>query len=235
MKNIVTACLVLAACFLIVRTADPADAFGTLELLVDAADLDAMAGRTVHANVNVSALAGKINACQFYVGYDQAVLEPVSVVAGGAPWNLLLYNSWESAPVPGELSAASVVWPTGPVGTDQPGTVARLTFRVRDVSCTAATLHFLPNVDDTKANLLSDLAYGVHVPAAVNSQPIRIGLAGDADGNGLVNIIDLIFIRSRMGQNVNTGNNRQADVTNDGLINILDLVAVRKHLNTRCN
>jgi len=104
MKNIATACLVLAMCFLIVRAANSAEAFGTLTLLVDQADLDTMAGRTVHANVNVSGLAGKTNACQLYVGYDDAVLEPASIVAGGAPWDLILHNSWQSDPVPGELS-----------------------------------------------------------------------------------------------------------------------------------
>jgi len=127
------------------------------------------------------------------------------------------------------------MWLAGATGTDQPGTVARITFRVRDVSCTSTILRFLPNVEDTKANLLSDFSYVGHVPATMDSQSIRIGLAGDADGNSIVNILDLIFIRPRIGQNVSTGSNRQADVTNDGLINILDLIAVRQHLNTRCN
>ncbi|HUU69648.1 MAG TPA: dockerin type I domain-containing protein [Planctomycetota bacterium] len=50
-----------------------------------------------------------------------------------------------------------------------------------------------------------------------------------------MNILDLIFIRARMGQNANTGGNHRADVTNDGMINILDLIAVRQRLNSRCD
>ena len=59
-------------------------------------------------------------------------------------------------------------------------------------------------------------------------------IPGDADDNCIVNILDLIFIRARLGQSVGSGTNSKADMNADGLINILDLIAVRGKLNTRC-
>ena len=43
---------------------------------------------------------------------------------------------------------------------------------------------------------------------------------GDANWDGATNILDLIFIRNRLGQNVGTGHNWQTDMTGDGSINI---------------
>jgi len=59
-------------------------------------------------------------------------------------------------------------------------------------------------------------------------------LPGDANGDCKVNILDLIFIRNRLNQDVGTGDNYKADVTGDGKINILDLIFSRNHLNTVC-
>jgi len=49
-----------------------------------------------------------------------------------------------------------------------------------------------------------------------------------------VNVLDLLFIRSRLYENKESGDNWQADVNGDGAINILDLIFVRNHLNTKC-
>ena len=59
-------------------------------------------------------------------------------------------------------------------------------------------------------------------------------IAGDANGDCRVNILDLIFIRNRLNQDINTGDNIKADVNLDGRINILDLIYVRNRLNTAC-
>jgi len=57
---------------------------------------------------------------------------------------------------------------------------------------------------------------------------------GDANLDCKVNILDLIFIRNRIGQSPSTGDNWSADVNNDGNVNILDLIATRNSLNTGC-
>jgi len=60
-------------------------------------------------------------------------------------------------------------------------------------------------------------------------------LFADANGDCHVNVLDLIFVRNRLGLNPNTGDNWRADiVTGDGAINVLDLIAVRNYLGTRC-
>ncbi|HUS59215.1 MAG TPA: DUF1565 domain-containing protein, partial [Planctomycetota bacterium] len=59
-------------------------------------------------------------------------------------------------------------------------------------------------------------------------------IPGDANGDCRVNILDLIFIRNRLNQDVATGENWKADVNGDGRINILDLIFVRNRLNTAC-
>ena len=62
------------------------------------------------------------------------------------------------------------------------------------------------------------------------SWPIR----GDADMDGNVNILDLIFVRNKLNQDPYTGNNWKADVNGDGRINVLDMIYVRNRLNTKC-
>ena len=60
------------------------------------------------------------------------------------------------------------------------------------------------------------------------------GLIGDTNRDCVVNIFDLIFIRSRLSQDVSTGDNWRADVNNDGNINVLDLITARNNLNRKC-
>ncbi len=55
-------------------------------------------------------------------------------------------------------------------------------------------------------------------------------LAGDANLDGAVDILDLVTVRNRLNQDVE-GGNFQIDVNADGSINILDLVNVRNNLN----
>ena len=59
-------------------------------------------------------------------------------------------------------------------------------------------------------------------------------IAGDANMDCRVNILDLIFIRNKLNQPVGTGDNWQADVNGDARVNILDLIFVRNKLNTQC-
>jgi len=62
----------------------------------------------------------------------------------------------------------------------------------------------------------------------------RPALEGDANGDCVVNILDLIKIRNLLGADVESGDNSKADVNKDGRINILDMVYVRNRLGNRC-
>jgi len=55
------------------------------------------------------------------------------------------------------------------------------------------------------------------------------------NGDCWVNILDLLFIRDRIGQNVFAGDNMRADVNGDGRIDILDLLAVRNMFGRPCS
>ena len=73
------------------------------------------------------------------------------------------------------------------------------------------------------ANTVSVSAAGVEQPvtfyAISDTEPPPI--TADVNGDGSVNIFDLILIASELG---NTGQNLTADVSGDGVVNILDLV-----------
>ena len=71
-------------------------------------------------------------------------------------------------------------------------------------------------------------AYG-NTPEASKGKWI---LAGDGNGDSRVDVLDLIFVRNRLGQDVGTGENWKADVNEDGRINVLDLIFARNRLGT---
>jgi len=56
-------------------------------------------------------------------------------------------------------------------------------------------------------------------------------LAGDVNGDAMVNVFDLVAVRNALNGPV-VQETYKADVTADGAINIFDLVTVRNHLNT---
>ncbi|HUT03398.1 MAG TPA: dockerin type I repeat-containing protein [bacterium] len=49
----------------------------------------------------------------------------------------------------------------------------------------------------------------------------------DVTGDGRLNILDLVYVRNRLGQDPESGDNLKADINGDGRINILDLIILR--------
>ena len=114
-----------------------------------------------------------------------------------------------------KLNAASLAGES-----DGKGTLATLTFEV--VAVKASTLA-LSDV------LLSDSEGESSVPQIENAQITEpTGLKGDVNGDGTVNIADLVLVASNLGK---TGQNA-ADVNGDGVVNIADLVLVAGALGT---
>ena len=94
------------------------------------------------------------------------------------------------------------------------GTLATLTFEV--IAAKASTL----TLSDV---LLTNSAGKTFVPNLENAEITEpTGLKGDVNGDGVVNIADLVLVASNLGE---TGQNA-ADVNSDGVVNIADLVLV---------
>lgn len=55
-------------------------------------------------------------------------------------------------------------------------------------------------------------------------------IAGDANGDGVVNILDLVLVASQLGESVDSTQVPNADVNGDGTVNILDLVLVANNM-----
>ena len=47
-------------------------------------------------------------------------------------------------------------------------------------------------------------------------------------------MLDLIFVRNRLGNDPATGDNWQADINQDGCINVLDLIRTRNVMGAQC-
>ena len=94
------------------------------------------------------------------------------------------------------------------------GTLATLTFEVIAVKGSTLTLSDV---------VLSDSGGTGFHPAVENGEVVEPAeLTGDVNGDGVVNIQDLVLVAGRLGQ---TGQN-SADVNSDGVVNIQDLVLI---------
>ncbi len=114
-----------------------------------------------------------------------------------------------------KLTAASLAGES-----DGDGTLATLTFQVIAVKASTLTLSDV---------LLTDTEGIAYVPSVENAEITEpSGLKGDVNGDGIVNIQDLVLVASNLGK---TGQNA-ADVNGDGVVNIQDLVLVAGALGT---
>ncbi|HUU69337.1 MAG TPA: dockerin type I domain-containing protein, partial [Planctomycetota bacterium] len=68
----------------------------------------------------------------------------------------------------------------------------------------------------------------------VSQLPPKWAIKGDANGDCVVNALDLIFIRNLLGQNPATDDNWKADLNEDGKINVLDLLTARNNMGATC-
>ena len=100
------------------------------------------------------------------------------------------------------------------------GTLATLTFEVVAAKASTLTLSDVLLTDNTGSTSAPN------VETAEITGPT--GLKGDINGDGQVNISDLVLVASNLGQ---TGQN-PADVNGDGIVNIADLVLVAGALGT---
>ncbi len=112
-----------------------------------------------------------------------------------------------------------------PVSVDGDGTLATLIFEVTEAKPAAITLLEINLSDTDDAPLESTLENSL---ITINAADAGERSAADVNGDGTVNILDLVFVAGKFGQPV-TDPDEAGDVNDDGKINILDLVLIAQH------
>lgn len=128
-------------------------------------------------------------------------------------------------PSPGELAVPgenplgiSSLASSGPdVALDADGTLVTFTFEVLKANAPTFTLL------DMRLSDVEDAPLGT----IVQNDTLTLRVV-DVNGDGNVNILDLVFVAGQFGAPV-TEANRAADVNRDGTINILDLTHIAQH------
>ena len=152
---------------------------------------------------------------QATVQFDDTAIRYVS----GANGDFLLAGAFFVQPVVEgnlvKLNAASLAGESSGGGT-----LVTLTFEVIAVKASTLTLSDV---------LLTDNAGVAYVPSLENAEITeQTQLKGDVNGDGIVNIQDLVLVAGALGK---TGQNA-ADINGDGVVNIQDLVLVAGALGT---
>ena len=112
-----------------------------------------------------------------------------------------------------------------PAGTFKHCFKIRLRSKTRSAfSISRSTLYqwLAPDIGPVRLETDQDIVFALVSFHLANSA--REGLPTDVTGDGIVNILDLTFVASRIGQT-----SPEADVNNDGVVNMLDLVLIAQN------
>jgi len=137
-------------------------------------------GDPVITDMDIHNLLQKVVGCQAMLGYSSAYLQASAgcVVPGGAPWDELIYNSWDipGADVPGEIDTAIGIDATleqPSTGTDADNTIAVITLTALNQEGTTEIV-FRPDVDDIESTYLADMNAQAIWPEKYDSHVIVI-------------------------------------------------------------
>lgn len=178
-------------------------------------------GDTFAVNINAET-AFDVAKWQLDIAFDPAALEAV----GASEGDLLNMGGGTTTFQGGSLDSAAGTF-TGlsaerqdDQGVTGAGTLLHVTFTALSSGETKVTLQ----------NLQFNASAGWYV--AVDPYEITLAVeeqvvAGDVNGDGQVNILDLVSVAQQFGKSVPADS--PADVTGDGVVNILDLVRVAQH------
>ena len=155
---------------------------------------------------------------QIDIAFNPQVLEAVSVTEGDflskdGRNTLFLQGTIDN--VSGTITDVNQVF-LGDGGVSGNGKLLSITFEAEATGRERVRLHNLALGSSNRDNI----PYG-DVPNPI----ITVGASRDINGDGSVNISDLILVSQNLGSS-----NSQADINNDGEVNIFDLIAVAQYL-----
>ena len=127
----------------------------------------------------------------------------------------------QAVPIENPLAVSVLASSAPEVALAAEGTLVTFTFEVLKANSTAVTLLDMSLSDVEGVNLDSGLQSDM-LPLPISEAPV------DVNGDGAVNILDLVFVAGHFGAPV-TEANRAADVNGDGAINILDLTRIAQN------
>jgi len=108
---------------------------------------------------------------------------------------------------------------TAGASVSQSGTFAIINFTAKDAQGTSPL--------DLSNVIVGDIN-GDPVPITVSDGNVTIGKTGDVDGDGNVNVLDMIRVGQHWGQTSSPGWIAE-DVKKDGVINVLDMIIIGQH------
>ena len=153
-------------------------------------------------------------AINFNLSYDKSVLEFVGVEDGSM-------TGWGR-----NLKRAYVFWEaTDDEEKTAAGVIVMLRFRIAEDAQDGITEVSIQDLEVTDRND-ENLSFA----AIAGEITVSSRLPGDVNGDGLVDILDLIRLRKYLAQVNVEINSVNADLTGDGLVNADDLVRLRKYL-----
>lgn len=198
----------------------PAAMAADMSMTVQVASVTADPGDTVQVQITLANNPG-IASLKFSVRYD-SILTLTDVSFNSA------FGSYVTAPTPySNPQTISLISPLSEISVN--GVFATLTFKVSDTAPKGyeAAISLTYDQDD----VFNGDYDNVPVDMFPGSVKISGRVAGDADGDGKLNLKDVVLIRRWMagGWNV-TINENLADINGDRTVNLEDVVLLRRYL-----
>ena len=155
---------------------------------------------------------------QIDIAFNPQVLEAVSVTEGdflSKDGGNTFFLGGSISNTSGTITGVNQVF-LGDGGVSGTGKLLSITFEAKATGRERVRLH----------NFVLGSSNGDNIPyAPVPSLIITVGASRDINGDGSVNISDLILVSQNLGSS-----NPQADINDDGTVNIFDLIAVAQYL-----
>ena len=154
---------------------------------------------------------------QLNIAFNPAVLKAVSVNEGdflSKDGGSTFFQKGNINSTTGEITGLTVAH-IGAGSVSGTGTLLSINFEAKAAGEGSLTLHEVKLGDPN----------GDAIPHELVITPITVSTSGDVNGDGQINVFDLILVAQNLGQT-----NPQVDVNNDGNVNILDLVVIAQRL-----